>query len=231
MRTPVPLGAIPQPTVRAALANGFQVFSDDVVPLLMLGFIVIAVGAGCRSLVLLPDVGPPLSIASYLLIAGPLELGMSFVCLRTVRSGNVKFEHLLAIFGRYLPVVIANLLMALILPGALAFLLIPGIAFFCATRFVPFLLLEDELGGAEAILESIRLSRGCFWKMFVICTVGVLTIALGGFSILGLVPAVIWWHLSIASFYHSLVEPPKGWAIEDQEELELLEAAEEDPQI
>lgn len=224
MPEPTSLGSIPRPTVRAALANGFQVFSDDVVPLLVLGFVVIAVGVGCRSLYLVPDIGPPLGVASYLLIAGPLELGMSFVCLRAVRSGQVKFEHLIAIFGRYWSVVLANFLMFLIMPGALALLLIPGIAFFAATRFVPFLLLEDELSGPQAIIESIRLSRDCFWKLLVLCAVGTTVIVLGGFSILGLVPAMIWWHLSVASFYHAKVEPPKGWAIEDQEEIEMFEA-------
>jgi hypothetical protein len=224
------MGTIPPPTVRGALANGFQVFSDDIVPLLVLGFIVLVVGIGCRSLMLVPDIGPAISIASYLLIVGPLELGMAFVCLRAVRSGQVKFEHLIAVFSRYWPVVFANLLMALILPGATAFLVLPGFAFFCATRFVPFLLLEDELSGAEAIIESIRLSRDCFWQMCGLSVIGMTAVVLGGSFILGLVPALIWWNLSIASFYHSLVRPPKGWAIEDEEELEMQRASAEAPE-
>lgn len=217
-----PMGTIPKPTVRASLANGLQVFSDDIVPLLVIGFIVVVVGAACRSLLFFSDHGAALSIASYLLIAGPLELGMSFICLRAVRSGQVKIEHLLAIFGRYWPLVIANALLAMILPGATAFLVLPGIALFCATRFVPFLLLEDELGAADAILESIRLSRGCFWKLVGICAVGALASLLGSFSILGLVPAIVWWNLSLASLYHSLVRPPTGWEIEDEEDLAML---------
>lgn len=224
MRTSAPLGTIPPPTVRAALANGFQVFSDDIIPLLVIGFFVVAVGTACGSLVLLPEFGFPISIASYLLIVGPLEFGLSFVCLRAVRSGQVKFEHLFAIFGSYWPIVTAITLLALVLPGATAFLVIPGVALYCATRFVPFLLLEDELGGANAIIESLRLSRGCFWKLVGICAVGTAAVVLGGFSILGLVPAIIWWNLSLASLYHSLVRPPKGWALEDEEELDMLRA-------
>ncbi|MBW2389710.1 MAG: hypothetical protein JRG89_14925 [Deltaproteobacteria bacterium] len=228
MRTPTPMGTIPKPTVRAALANGFQVFSDDAIPLLVIGFIVVAAGAACRSLILLSEFGAPLSLASYVFVAGPLELGLAFVCLRAVRSGQAKLEHLLAIFGRYWPVVIANTLLALILPGAFAFLVVPGIALFCATRFVPFLLLEDELGGAAAIIESIRLSRDCFWQLVAICAVGMVAVLLGGFSILGLVPAIVWWNLSIASLYHSLVRPPQGWEIEDEEDLDMLRSSQEE---
>ncbi len=220
------MGSIPEPTIRAALGNGFQVFSDDIVPLFVLGFMGVVVGIGCRSLFLIPDIGPAASVASYLLIGGPLELGMAFVCLRAVRSGQVRFEHLFAIFGRYWPVVIANLLLFLILPGAFALFVIPGFAFLALTRFVPFLLLEDELGGVAAIIESIRLSWEYFWQLCAICAIGTLAVVLGGFSVLGLIPAVIWWDLAIASFYHSVVRPPQGWAIEDEEELEKLRADE-----
>jgi hypothetical protein len=227
VRETKPWGYIPEPTVRASLANGLRVFADDAIPLLVIGFVVIAIGAACRSLVLLAAHGELYAIASYLAIAGPLELGLSFICLRAVRSGRVNVEHLFAISGRYMSLILANALLAMILPGAFALLVIPGLVFFCATRFVPFLLLEDELGGARAIVESIRLSRSCFWQLLAICTLGSLLTVIGGMSLLGLVPAIIWWNLSLASLYHASVRPPEGWAIEDAEEIEALQAQQE----
>lgn len=231
MSTKTQRGMIPPATVRASLANGFQVFSDDLVPLLVMGFAITVLGGLCRTPWLLVETGGQyVSVALTLLIASPLELGMSFVCLRAVRSGTVNFEHLIAVFGRYGSMVVASSIMFLILPGAFALLVLPGIAFFCATRFVPFLLLEDELSGAEAIIESIKLSGSCFWQLLGICTVGLIATAIGGISILGLVPALLWWNLSLASLYHSIARPPEGWALEDQEELErrAAEALEDD---
>ena len=214
---------MPESTVRASLVNGFQVFADDAIPLLVLGFVVVVVGAACGSILLFVEGGLFYTSALYLTIAGPLELGMSFVCLRAVRSGRVNIEHLFSIFGRYWQLVLANGLMAMILPGLFAILVIPGLAFYCATRFVPFLLLEDELTGAKAVLESIRLSRSCFWQLLGVCAVGSLATVLGGIFILGLVPALIWWNLSLASLYHAKVRPPSGWALEDAEEIEMLQ--------
>ena len=224
MRKEKPWGYIPEPTVRASLVNGIQVFADDAVPLLVLGFVVIVVGGVCRSILLFVDYGPYYTTALYLAIAGPLELGMSFVCLRAVRSGRVNIEHLIAISGRYWQLVLANGLMFMIFPGLFAILVVPGLAFYCATRFVPFLLLEDELTGASAIRESIRLSRSCFWQLLGVCAVGSLATVLGTVSILGLVPALIWWNLSLASLYHAKVRPPAGWALEDVEDIEMMQS-------
>jgi hypothetical protein len=223
LRKAKPWGYVPESTVRASLVNGFQVFADDAIPLLVLGFVVVVVGAACGSILLFVEGGLFYTPALYITITGPLELGMSFVCLRAVRSGRVNIEHLFAIFGRYWQLVLANGLMAMILPGLFAILVIPGLAFYCATRFVPFLLLEDELTGAKAVLESIRLSRSCFWQLLGVCAVGSLATVLGGIFILGLVPALIWWNLSLASLYHAKVRPPSGWALEDAEEIEMLQ--------
>ena len=228
MREVRPKGYIPPATIRASLTNGFQVFADDVVPLAVVTFLVITIGTACRSLIAFD---PPLryiGLASSVLIAGPLEFGMSFICLRAVRSGQVRFEHLIAVLNRYWQVVIATAILWMIIPGALSLLLIPGIYVFCVTRFVPFLLLEDELDGASAIIESYRLSRGHELQLFGICAVGVASTMLGAISILGLIPALVWWNLSLASLYHSVARSPEGWAIEDQESLEEPEDFDED---
>lgn len=229
MSSVTPRGTIPEATVRGAVGNALQVFGDDIVPLLIILFIMVMVGAGCGSFFVYLEYGTYYSSAAYLLIAGPLEMGVSFLCLRAVRSGRVSFEHLFSVFTRYPSIFLANALMTLIFSSASLVLLIPGIVFFCATRFVSFLLLEDELGGAAAIRDSIRLSRQCAWQLAAICGLGFVGVALlvviatylGAAAILGIVPGMVLWNLSIASLYHSLYRPPEGWALEDAEELEL----------
>ena len=51
MREVQPKGYVPEPTIRASLANGFQVFSDDVVPFVVVAFFVITLGGVCRGLI------------------------------------------------------------------------------------------------------------------------------------------------------------------------------------
>lgn len=256
-----PLGYVPSPTVRASVANGLQVFADDVVPFLVVTFLITTFGGTSRGLVVFEGTTRIVGILSTVLIATPLELGMSFVCLRAIRSGRVRFEHLIAVANRYWPVIVATTVIAIVItivliasivsgatiamiiasvlistiPGAplvvimlgLAGLtLLPGVYLYCMTRFVPFLLLEDELSGVAAIKESFRLSRGHEQQLLGICAVGLLGTVLGMISVVGLIPALIWWKLSLASFYHAITQPPKGWAVEDHESLEEPEDSE-----
>ncbi len=220
MKEAHPRGYIPEPTVRACLKNGFQVFADDVIPLVVVAFVVITIGATTRALLAFDGPLRYVGLATNLLIAGPLEFGMSFVCLRAVRSGRVSFEHFIAVSSNYWAVILANAIVSIVVPAAFGFFIIPGLYLYCVTRFIPFLLLEDELDAISAIRESFRLSLGHTWKLLGICAIGFLATTLGLVSILGLIPALIWWNLAVASLYHSIARPPEGWAIEDQETLE-----------
>ena len=243
MSTPILPGSIPQPTMMGAIQNGLHVLRGHIVPLLVLESLVTMISGMCGSLAMLIDGdGPYLTIALTALIASPFELGASFVYLRTVRSGSINFEHLLAVLGRYGSIVLASALIMAIGSGATAMMIVPGMLFYCTTRFVPFLLLEDELGGAQAIVESIKLSRSCFWQLMGICSlglVGLFVVALlaryiGIASTIGIVPIFVWWDLSIASLYHAIVRPPSGWALEDLEERERIasnEGKEDDVEV
>jgi hypothetical protein len=243
LSTPILPGTIPEPTMMGAIQNGLRVLRGDIVPLLVLQFLVTMITGVCGSLAyLIDDGGPYLTAALTALIASPFELGTAFVYLRTVRSGSVNFEHLLAVPGRYGSIVFASVLIMAIGSGATAMMIVPGMLFYCTTRFVPFLLLEDELGGAQAIIESIKLSRSCFWQLLGICSLGLVGLFLvallaryiGIASAIGIVPIFVWWHLSIASLYHAIVRPPSGWALEDLEEHERItsnEGKEDDVEV
>jgi hypothetical protein len=84
---------------------------------------------------------------------------------------------------------------------------------------------SDEGGkscsNASAIRESFKLTRGHTETILLLCIVGGATFLVGGLlALLGTSPALVWWHLSMASLYHATVTPPTGWQIEDAEELE-----------
>jgi hypothetical protein len=225
-----------------AIQNGLRVLRGDIVPLLVLETLVTMVSGACVWLAMLIDSEATyLTIALTTLIASPFELGASFVYLRTVRSGSVNFEHLLAVPGRYGSIVLASAIIMTIGSGAsamimaigseaTAMMIVPGMLFYCTTRFVPFLLLEDELGGAQAIIESIKLSRSCFWQLLGICSLGLIGLFIvallaryiGIASTLAIVPILVWWDLSITSLYHAMFRPPSGWALEDLEEHDRI---------
>ena len=165
MSTNSPRGSIPAPTVRGSLSNGFQVFSDDVVPLLVAGFIVVAVQAICASVFVFVEHGMYITAGLYLLVVSPLEFGMAFVCLRAVRSGRVTLEHLIAVTGSYGSVVGAGVIlsvastltiMSVMQSGSMIIVTVIGCALLCATRFVPFLVLEDYRGFVQRAIKPGR---------------------------------------------------------------------------
>lgn len=165
----------------------------------------------------------------YIFIGFPSEVGFAFLCLRAVRSGGIKTEHLFAVVNNYREIVLAGIFSTLIIVGAAGFFLLPGIYVYLRTRFVPYLLLEDELDFATAISESFHLTSGITLQVFLICLVGVVLYLIGGLALLlGISPALALWHLALASLYHANVAAPEGWRIEDEEDLAWYTASDEE---
>jgi hypothetical protein len=220
-KDPTPMGNIPTADARACLINGYHVFKDDVASLVVLGFAMVVIGA-LSPLFLFGDSSVRVGgVLFYAFIGFPLEVGFAFIALRAVRSGGVRLEHLFSISQNYVEIVLAGILLSLLIIGAASFFLIPGIWVYLRTRFVPYLLIEDELDAASAIRESFKLTRGHTETILLLCIVGGATFLVGGLlALLGTSPALVWWHLSMASLYHATVTPPTGWQVEDAEELE-----------
>lgn len=224
-----PLGSVPKRTALDCLFNGFRVFMDDPTPLVVFGFGMALVGAIGPLFLFGPAVAQTGGVLFYIFIGFPAEVGFAFLCLRAVRSGGIKIEHLFAVLSNYREVVLAGIFTTLLIVGAAGFFVLPGIYVYVRTRFVPYLLLEDELDFATAIRESFHLTRGITLQVFLICLVGVALYGIGGLALLlGIAPALALWHLGLASLYHANVAPPEGWRIEDEEDLAWYTATEEE---
>lgn len=228
-REPRPLGSVPKRTALDCLINGFRVFMDDPAPLVVFGFCMAFAGAIGPIFLFGPYAAQAGGVLFYIFIGFPAEVGFAFLCLRAVRSGGVKTEHLFAVLSHYWEIVLAGIFTTLIIVGAAGFFVLPGIYVYLRTRFVPYLLLEDELDFATAIRESFHLTSGLTVQVLMICIVGVGLYLIGGLALLlGIAPALALWHLALASLYHANVAPPEGWQIEDEEDLAWYTASDEE---
>ncbi len=235
-RAPRPLGSVPKRSALDCMVNGFRVFMDDPTPLVVFGFFMAFIGAIGPIFLFGPYVAQAGGVLFYIFIGFPAEVGFAFLCLRAVRSGGIKTENLFAVITHYGEIVLAGIFTTLLIVGATSFFFLPGVYVYLRTRFVPYLLLEDELDFATAIRESFHLTSGITGQVFVICMMGGALYLIGGLALLlGISPALALWHLALASLYHANVAPPEAWKIEDEEDIawytgsdDDLEAAAED---
>ena len=98
---------------------------------------------------------------------------------------------------------VANFLVAAMIVLGLILLVVPGVIVYLRTRFVPYLVVEDRLDPVSAIRESFDLTEGLSGTLLGITALGWLAVLVGCIPfMLGVVPALIWWDLSVASLYH-----------------------------
>jgi uncharacterized membrane protein len=100
------------------------------------------------------------SVLSLGLLIGPLSLAMAIIGLKVVRGEPARLEDLRQGLDRFVPTLVASILMvAVILAGFLA-LVIPGIIAVVALTFTWHVMAEQpELSGTESMTESFRLVR------------------------------------------------------------------------
>lgn len=192
-------------SVEVAYRQGGRVFLDRLPPLLVLGLAAAAAqfvsfGTGARWI---------LGFAFAVLVAIPLKWGFSYACLRAVRGETPEPRDLLRAFDHYVNAASAAALVYVMVIAGCVLLIVPGIYVYCRTRFVPYLVTQEDLDPIEAIRRSWRMTEDHLGSILGISAFGLL---LSGVGLLlagiGIVPAFIWWDLALASYYHSAVESP-----------------------
>lgn len=108
--------------------------------------------------------------------------------------------------------VAASVLVFLLTLLGLALFLIPGVLFYCRTRFVPYLVVEEGLDAVDAIQESFRLTRGHSLVILGMTASGAAACLAGLLCFgVGVIPALTLWELARASLYHAVVSPSQTW--------------------
>lgn len=200
------------PGVGSSYSNGWQQLKKYFLELLLITVIGIVIGipiglfrvdaetAGAGAAVL-----GILGFAYSLLIAQPVDFGVSFANLRAARGDKLEIKDMFEAFKNYVNVVLANLLAGAIIIIGLVFLIVPGIIFACKLAFVPYLVIDRKMEAIEAVKESWRMTGGHAWKVFFIGVLAAL-IAIAGLIcfVVGIIFAIMWIRLAFASLYHAV---------------------------
>ncbi len=204
----------PAPRVGACYEHALQSFAAHLAPLLGIGLVVAGVVALASHLTHTHSGLALVGLGLGAFVATPLKWGFYTLCLDAARGGRVDAANLIRVQDNYREIVIAGVICTLLVVAGLILLVLPGIFVYTRLQFVPYLVVEEKLDAVDAIRESFRLTRGLEGTILGIIVAGLLASGLGLAMLgLGLVPALIWWDLAMASLYHAEVlpssEPPE----------------------
>ncbi len=197
------------PGVGSSYGNGWGKLWKYFLELFLIGIIGLVIGipsgmggwSGYDGITLLGFLG----IAYSILIANPVEYGVTFAYLKAARGDKLEIKNMFEAFHNYWNAVFANLLVGAIVIVGFFLLIIPGIIFACKLAFTPYLVVDQRMGVIEAVKESWRMTNGHAWKVFLIGLLGI-PISIAGLIclVVGIIPAIMWIELAVASLYHSV---------------------------
>lgn len=141
-----------------------------------------------------------------LFVVVPVSYGLWYLLLRAVRGERPSVSDLFVPFGQQYWVCLKSYLLFVVCCAA-GFLLfiIPGIIVSIRLSFMPFLVVDEEMGALQALKESWRRTSGHSWRIFGLCLLA-FPVAIAGLLVLfvGIVPAWLWISLALAAFYAAI---------------------------
>jgi len=197
------------PGVGSSYKNGWRQLWKCFLELFLIGIIALVIGlpSGLGRF----DAGGSVAILSILamaygiLIVNPVAYGVSFAYLKAARGDKLEIKDMFEAFRNYWNAVLANLLVSVIVIIGFFLLIIPGIIFACKLAFTPYLVVEWKMDVISAVKESWRMTNGHAWNVFLIVLLGI-PISIAGMLCLGvgIIVAIMWITLAMASLYHSV---------------------------
>jgi membrane-anchored glycerophosphoryl diester phosphodiesterase (GDPDase) len=97
-----------------------------------------------------------------------LFFGYILASVKAARGEKPGIPDLFRPFRRFFHVLFSCILLYLILFIGFILLIIPGIFLLCKLFFVPYLIVDQKNGVFGAISESWKMTRGHFWKIFLL---------------------------------------------------------------
>ncbi len=162
--------------------------------------------------------GQIFTIAYSLFVISPLDYGVKWIYLQSVREKKAEVVEVFDSFKNYLNVVLASLLTGAIITFGIFMVIIPGIIFACRLVFVPYMVMDKKLDPVKAVEESWRLTRGHGWRIFWMSIIAFFVIILGLLCLgFGVFISFMWIRLAFASIYQAVLEE-KGELVEVLEE-------------
>lgn len=142
----------------------------------------------------------------WIFLAGPISMSFNWAFLKAARGEEVKVGDMFAVFTRnYWNAVGAGALTGLIIVVGFIFLVVPGVIFAVRLVFVPYLVIDRQMGVTEAISTSWRMTKGRGGTIFLMGLLAV-PIFVGGLLALGVgvIISFMWTAAAFAVLYHSV---------------------------
>lgn len=146
----------------------------------------------------------------WALVQNVLSAGMIYSILKVLRDEEVAFGELFSGFSRFVPLVIAYILMILAVILGLIALVVPGIILALGLSQYMLLIMDKDAGAVEALKGSWQMMRGYKWSYFGLglCLIGINILGLLalGIGLLVTIPVSL---AAVTAFYNRvLVENP-----------------------
>ncbi len=88
------------------------------------------------------------AIAYGVFVAGPISYRVNWVFLKAIRGERIGIKDIFMVFQKnYWNAVVANIVVGVIVGLGIVMLIVPGIIFACRLAFVPYLVIDRDMGG------------------------------------------------------------------------------------
>lgn len=94
-----------------------------------------------------------------------LTISWTNVYLRSSRSQETSLSDMFTRWGRFLPYLGATILSGLIILGGFLLLIVPGIIWSIKYMFVPYLIIDKNIGVKESLAASEKMTEGIKWRL------------------------------------------------------------------
>ena len=204
---------IPIATISGSYGYGWQQMWKYFLYLFLVGVIVAFAGAPVSMIHDSEIVNTPgmialqILVAAYWLLLMPvINFGADLMYLRGMRNEKINIREMFDGFrNNYLNIVLANLLTFAIIGLGFVFLIVPGIILACRLAFVPYLVMDKNMGPVEAVEKSWEMTRGYGWKIFGMGMLAIPVFILGLLClVVGVIFALIWISAAFAAMYHAI---------------------------
>ncbi len=165
----------PHPSIGGSYKYGWQQMKKYFLPLLlvMLVLIIAEIPASLADYEVGEDfefepVTPLQVIGSlyWLLILPVFQYGAQYLFLKAARNQEFQTKEIFSGFKKYLNVILAYILVMVLVGLGLILFIIPGIIVICRLVFVPYIIMDTDLGPVKAVERSWAMTKGHGWTIF-----------------------------------------------------------------
>ena len=204
----------PAPTVGGSYKYGWQQMKQYFLPLLLVMLVVIVaeIPAGMAEIEVDQDLDVEpftiyhgIGILYWFLILPVIQYGAHYVNLKAARNEAFEVKEMFSGFNKYLNVVLANLLLMVLVGFGLLVFILPGIYVLCRLAFVPYLVMDRNLGPVAAVESSWKMTKGHVFTVLGMGLLAFLIIIVGLLLVfVGVIFAAMWIFVSFAGLYYAI---------------------------